>query len=89
MGIIAWLIFGGLAGWIASKIMGTDAQQGILLNIVVGIVGAFLGGFLASLLGIGGDFSSFNIVSFLIAVVGACVLLFLVGMVTGRGRRTF
>jgi len=86
MGIIAWLIFGGLAGWIASKIMGTDAQQGILLNIVVGIVGAFLGGFIGSnLLGLG--VTGFNITSFLVAVVGACILLFLVGMVTGRGRR--
>jgi len=87
MGIIAWLIFGGLAGWIASKIMGTDAQQGILLNIVVGIIGAFLGGFLANMLGVGADYSSFNIVSFLIAVVGACVLLFLVGLLTGGRRR--
>ena len=86
MGIIAWLIFGGLAGWIASKIMGTDAQQGILLNIIVGIVGAMLGGFLGSnLLGIG--ISGFNITSFLVAVVGACVLLFLVGLVTGGRRR--
>jgi len=88
MGIIAWLIFGGLAGWIASKIMGTDAQQGILLNIVVGIIGAFLGGFIGSnLLGIG--VSGFNITSFLVAVVGACILLFLVSFFTGGRRRTF
>jgi uncharacterized membrane protein YeaQ/YmgE (transglycosylase-associated protein family) len=87
MGLIIWLIFGGLAGWIASKIMGTDAQQGILLNIVVGIVGAFIGGFIANnLLGLGTDFNTFNIGSFLIAIVGACVLLFLVGLVTGRRR---
>ncbi|PLS79680.1 MAG: GlsB/YeaQ/YmgE family stress response membrane protein [Chloroflexi bacterium] len=86
MGIIAWLIFGGLAGWIASKIMGTDAQQGILLNIIVGIVGAMIGGFLGSnLLGIG--ITGFNITSFLVAVVGACVLLFLVGLFTGGRRR--
>jgi len=89
MGIIAWLIFGGLAGWIASKIMGTDAQQGILLNVIVGIIGAFLGGFLANLLGLAPDYTSFNIVSFLIAVVGACVLLFLVSLFTGGRRRTF
>lgn len=86
MGPITWLIFGGLAGWIASKIMGTDAQQGILLNIIVGIVGAFLGGFIGgNLLGVG--ISGFNISSFLVAVVGACILLFLVGLFTGNRRR--
>ena len=44
MGIILWIIFGALAGWIASKIVGTDAQQGWILNIVMGIVGAIVGG---------------------------------------------
>ncbi len=89
MGIIAWLIFGGLVGWIASMIMGTDAQQGMLLNIIVGIVGAFLGGFLADLIGLGepGFNSLFDLWSWIFAIVGACVLLFLVGLVTGRGRR--
>ncbi len=88
MGIIAWLIFGGLVGWIASKIMGTDAQQGILLNIVVGIVGALLGGFLADLLGLGTPgFQFFDLWSWILAIVGACLLLFLVGLVMGGGRR--
>ncbi|HYN67695.1 MAG TPA: GlsB/YeaQ/YmgE family stress response membrane protein, partial [Ornithinibacter sp.] len=49
MGIIGWIIIGGLAGWIASKIMKTDAQQGIILNIVVGIIGGLLGGWILSL----------------------------------------
>jgi uncharacterized membrane protein YeaQ/YmgE (transglycosylase-associated protein family) len=44
MGILFWIIFGGLVGWVASLVMGTDSQQGILLNIVVGIIGAFIGG---------------------------------------------
>ncbi len=86
MGIIAWLIFGGLVGWIASLIMKTDAQQGILLNIIVGIVGAFIGGFVASLLGLNPDgFSSFfNLWSWIFAIIGACLLIFLVGLVTRR-----
>ncbi|HEY0503228.1 MAG TPA: GlsB/YeaQ/YmgE family stress response membrane protein, partial [Lysobacter sp.] len=54
MGIIIWLIVGGIVGWLASLIMRRDAQQGIILNIVVGIVGAFIGGWLGSVLGIGG-----------------------------------
>ena len=89
MGIIAWLIFGGLVGWIASMIMGTDAQQGILLNIIVGIVGAFVGGFVADLLGFGGaeGWQLFDIGSWITAILGAVILLWLVRMFTGRGRR--
>jgi uncharacterized membrane protein YeaQ/YmgE (transglycosylase-associated protein family) len=87
MGIIGWLIFGAIVGWIASKIMGTDAQQGALLNIIVGIVGALLGGFLWRLLtGDTGPFEFFDIGSWITAIVGACILVFLVGMVTGRRR---
>jgi uncharacterized membrane protein YeaQ/YmgE (transglycosylase-associated protein family) len=87
MGIIGWLIFGAIVGWIASKIMGTDAQQGALLNIIVGIVGALLGGFLWRLItGDNGPFEFFDLGSWLTAIVGACILVFLVGMVTGRRR---
>jgi uncharacterized membrane protein YeaQ/YmgE (transglycosylase-associated protein family) len=82
MGIIGWIIIGGLAGWIASKIMNTDEQQGILLNIVVGIIGALLGGWLLSLAGIDG--TSGIIVSFLTALLGACLLLFVVKAVVRR-----
>ena len=80
MGIIGWIIVGGLAGWIASKFMGTDAQQGIFLNIVVGIIGGLLGGWLLSVLGVnvaGGGL----IFSCLTALLGACILLFLVKLV--------
>lgn len=87
MGIIGWLIFGGLAGWIASKIMGTDAQMGILLNIIVGIVGAFLGGFLYSnFTGNTATFGLFDIGAWLTAIIGSCLLLFLVGLFMGRRR---
>ncbi len=80
--IIAWIIFGALAGWIASIIMGTNAQQGALGNIVVGIIGAFIGGFIVRLLG--GDVSGFSFGSLLVAVLGAVVLLFLMRAL-GRG----
>jgi uncharacterized membrane protein YeaQ/YmgE (transglycosylase-associated protein family) len=87
MGIIAWLIFGGLVGWIASKIMGTDAQQGVLLNIIVGIVGAMIGAFLARMLmGNTEPYTFFDLGSWIGAIVGACILTFLVGMVMGRRR---
>lgn len=85
LGIIGWIVIGGLAGWIASKIMGTDAQQGIILNIVVGIVGGLLGGWILGLLGVDVEGGGL-IFSFLTALGGACVLLFLVGLVTGRRR---
>lgn len=87
MGFIGWIIIGGLAGWIASKIMGTDAQQGALLNIIVGIVGALIGGFLWGLLTNDPEpYQFFDIGSWVTAIAGACILLFLVNMVTGRRR---
>lgn len=83
-GFIVWIIVGGLAGWIASKFMGTDAQQGIFLNVVVGIIGAFLGGLVLSLIA---DPSGFGIIlTFLTAILGACLLLFIVKAVSGRRR---
>jgi uncharacterized membrane protein YeaQ/YmgE (transglycosylase-associated protein family) len=84
MGIIAWLVFGALAGWVASMIAGTNERMGCFLNIVVGIVGAFIGGFLYSLL-TGTEFvARFDITSFIIAVAGAVILLLIV---TGFRRR--
>ena len=77
--IILWILFGALAGWIASNIMGTDAQMGAGANIVVGIVGAVIGGFLVGLFGI--STTTFSIAGLLVAVLGAVVLLFLLGMV--------
>lgn len=77
MGIILWIVFGALVGWIASLIMNTDAQQGGLLNIIVGIVGAVLGGWIMSFFGQAG-ISGFNIYSFIVALVGAVVLVGLV-----------
>jgi uncharacterized membrane protein YeaQ/YmgE (transglycosylase-associated protein family) len=81
--IIVWIVIGGLAGWVASIIVGTDKSQGAIGNIVVGIVGALVGGFLVGLLG-GAGFSGLNLWSFLVALPGAVVLLFLWKAVSGR-----
>lgn len=85
MSIIAWIVLGGLAGWVASMIAGTNAQQGIFANIIVGIIGAFLGGFVMSLFGEGGV-SGFNLYSFIVALVGAVILLFIYKAVSGRSK---
>ncbi len=77
MGFIGWIILGGLAGWIASMIAKTDESMGVLANIVVGVIGAFIGGFVFSLFG-GEGVNGFNIYSFLVALVGAVILLFIV-----------
>jgi len=77
MGIILWIIFGGLVGWVASLIMKTDAQQGIVLNVIVGIVGAVLGGWIMNLLGESAG-GGFNLYSFLVALIGAVVLIVIV-----------
>ena len=83
LGIIGWIIIGGLAGWIASKFMGTDAQQGIVLNVVAGVVGGLVGGFLLGALGVdvegGGLFFSF-----LTCLAGACIVIFGMKALTGR-----
>jgi uncharacterized membrane protein YeaQ/YmgE (transglycosylase-associated protein family) len=83
MGLVAWIIFGALAGWLASVIAGTDRRQGCLLDIVVGIVGAFIGGFLMQIATGQGLRFGFDIRSFVVAVLGAVVLL----VITGATRR--
>ncbi|MCX2163915.1 GlsB/YeaQ/YmgE family stress response membrane protein [Corynebacterium auriscanis] len=84
LGFLGWIIIGGLAGWIGSKIMGTDAQMGIPANIIVGIVGGFLGGWIFTLLGIG---SGGWIFSFITCLIGACLLLFILKLITGKKGR--
>lgn len=74
MGIIAWIVLGGIAGWIATIIMGTNAQHGIAYNIVMGIIGALVGGFIVGLFGVDG-ISGFNITSLLVAVLGAALVI--------------
>jgi len=83
MNFLVWIAVGGLLGWLASRMMNTDAQQGVLLNVVVGIVGALLAGFLLTpLFGVGtinmGDFSAAGL---LISLLGAVILLAVVNLV--------
>ena len=87
MNFIIWLIVGGIIGWLASIIMKRDAQQGILLNIIVGIVGSFLGGWLiAPLLGSGtANTGDFSVMGLLASLIGAVILLAIVNLFT-RGR---
>jgi len=85
MGLIGWIVIGGLAGWIGSKIQNRDAQMGIGLNIVVGVIGGLLGGWLLSVFGVdvagGGLFFSF-----LTCLLGAVILLWIINMVTSKRR---
>lgn len=78
MGIVAWIVLGAIAGWIASIIMGRNAEMGCLANVAVGIIGAFIGGFLVNLLG-GSAIIGFNLNSLVVATLGAVILLFITG----------
>jgi uncharacterized membrane protein YeaQ/YmgE (transglycosylase-associated protein family) len=82
MNILLWLLLGLIAGWLASVIMGSNSQQGMLMDIILGVVGAFVGGFVMNLFGAPGV-SGFNIYSIVVAVIGAVALIWL-----GRALRT-
>ena len=88
MGIIMWIIFGALAGWVASKIMRTDAEQGVLANIIVGILGAIIGGYIMQKITGSDSMTGFNISSLLTAILGSVILLAIVKAFRGRGRHT-
>jgi len=87
MNFIIWLIIGGVIGWLASLVMKTDAQQGVVLNVVVGIIGALLGGWLISpLVGVGTiNQNNFSLPAMLVSLVGAIILLGIVNLFR-RGR---
>lgn len=74
MGILLWIIFGGTIGWMASLIMNADQEQGVLLNVIIGVVGAVIGGWLMSFFG-ESKISDFNLYSFAIALIGAIILI--------------
>ena len=81
MSIVVWIIIGGLAGWIGNMIMKTEG--GLLKNIVTGIVGALIGGFVMSFFGASG-FTGFNVWSFVVALVGSIILIAIINLQTGR-----
>jgi uncharacterized membrane protein YeaQ/YmgE (transglycosylase-associated protein family) len=87
MNFIIWLVIGGIIGWLASMVMRTDAQQGVVLNVVVGIVGALLGGWLISpLVGVGTiNQNALSVPAMLVSLVGAIILLGIVNLFR-RGR---
>lgn len=83
MGIIGWIVIGALAGWIASMITGNNEEMGAGKNIVVGIVGAFIGGFVMNIIG-GSGVTGFNLWSLLVSVIGAIILLLIVNAIVRR-----
>jgi uncharacterized membrane protein YeaQ/YmgE (transglycosylase-associated protein family) len=85
MELIAWIIVGGIAGWVASMLMRTDAQMGCITNVIVGMIGSIVGGAIVVFLNTGTlqlstAFSNFNLVSLLVSILGAVVLLWIVKM---------
>lgn len=82
MGVLLWIVFGAIVGFVASKIMASEG--GLVWDILVGIVGAVLGGFIMSLLGEGGV-QGFTLYSFFVAILGACVLIWIMRMVRRGG----
>lgn len=83
MGFLGLIILGGLAGWVASMIANTNESMGVFANIIVGVIGAFIGGFVFNLFGAAGV-TGFNIWSFIVALVGSVALLWVVKSVQGN-----
>ena len=84
MGIIAWIVLGGLAGFIANQIMGT--REGLVMMVILGIVGGLVGGWLAANVFKMGDVNGINIESIFIATLGAILVVFIANVATGKGR---
>lgn len=81
MGFLTWIVFGALAGWIASMITGNNKQMGLISNVIVGVVGASIGGFVFNNFGKTGV-EGFDLPSLLVAIIGSVILLFLLNLFT-------
>jgi len=75
MGLLSWILFGGLAGWIASKFTGRDRRRGFIKNVIVGVIGSSIGGYLGELLGFDGSIDRFSVRNLIVAVIGSVILL--------------
>jgi len=85
--IISWIIVGGIAGWIASMIMKKNAQMGFVANVIAGVVGAFVVGLIVSILTEGGGMpEAWSLWGFIAAIIGACLVIWIVTAVKGRSR---
>ena len=83
MSIISWIVLGGVAGWLASIIMKRNSQMGLIANVIAGIVGAAVGGWVFSLFG-GAGVTGFNLPSLVVAFIGAVIVLAVVNLVFGK-----
>ncbi len=81
MGIISWIVLGALAGWVASIIMRNNPRMGAFANVAVGIIGAFIGGFIMNLIGANADVTGFTLESFLVALLGSVILLAIINLI--------
>lgn len=83
MGILSWIIIGGLAGWIGSMITGNNEEMGFVKNVVVGIIGAFIGGLVFNMIG-GYGITGFNLWSLVVAIIGSVILLGIINLMTRK-----
>lgn len=83
MGFLSWIVLGGLAGWLASIVTGRNSQMGCITNILAGVIGAAVGGWVFSLFG-GAGVTGFNLPSLVVAFIGAVIVLAIVNLVFGR-----
>jgi uncharacterized membrane protein YeaQ/YmgE (transglycosylase-associated protein family) len=86
MGLITWIIFGAIAGWITGLMTGTKDRRGCIGNIILGVIGAFIGGFVVELITGNGFSFAFNVRSFLVAVLGSILLLTITGAIRKKQR---
>lgn len=80
MGVIAWLVLGALSGWIANKLIGKNSSTGLIDNIIIGIIGSFIGGFVFNFFG-AKTITGLNLHSIFVSVVGACILLWIINQI--------